>query len=336
MQEQKNNIIFNLADENEANIDIFGAIGSSLFNEGITKELINEKLNSISAPVINLNISSLGGNVEDALVIYDILRKKPAKIKANLMGFVASAGTIIAMAGDTIEMSQNSQFLVHQVHTMVDGNSADLREAANELDKIDEILLNIYQKKTGKNKLSVKSLMKEDRWLSAQEAKDFGFIDNVIKDYQNSISNEIIDKINNSNLPKIKIENKMENLKDKVLAAIGFKNDEVIIAENTELKSQLHNLTTSKTELGVNAKAEKTFLENSILEKDIELENKVKEVAELQAKVEEMQTEINKMQAVGIENNGNDPSFEQTEITEEDKIVLQNIKALKTIQEKYK
>jgi len=78
-------------------------------------------------------------------------------------------------------MSENALFLVHNAWTMTMGNANELREAADELDVWDSRIVNIYKNKTGKRKSQIHSLMEEEKWIDADEAKSFGFIDNTFK-----------------------------------------------------------------------------------------------------------------------------------------------------------
>jgi len=188
--------------DNSTTIDILGDIGEGWFDEGITMQSINEQLNSIDSNNIVLNISSLGGDLIHALTIYDLLRNHKANITAKIMGATASSGTVIAMAANKIEMSDNSLFLVHRASSFAGGNSEDLREQAEALDKFDDRIVNIYKKKTNKRKSQIMSLMEEDKWIDATEAKSFGFIDKVFNG-DKVLNKAVIDKINNSYLPKI-------------------------------------------------------------------------------------------------------------------------------------
>lgn len=266
-------------------IDIFGDIGADWFCEGITFESVKAQLSTINTTKIKLNISSLGGNVNDALVIYNLIKTSPAIVEANIMGFTASSATIIAMSADTVTMDENASFLIHNAWTGVQGNQHDLREVADELETLDNRLASIYKDKTGNRKDSILKLMKEERWLSASEAKELGFVDKVYKPmkaaahYQKEIS-----KINNSNLPTIMNENQVNELKSSIVSEVKnfvaslFEKQNKEVSEealNNAVQSQVSNkfeeLTKAHNEkvnaMGVeieNLKAEKLALEKEV------------------------------------------------------------------------
>ena len=164
-------------------IDIIGEIGDGFFTEGYSKANITDDIAKGNGMDIEINLSSLGGNVDDALYIYDTLKAYKGRITAHLKGMNASAATIIAMGADEIIMSENAHFLIHTVWTMVAGNSEVMRDTADDLDRFDDVLARIYSKKTGKTKSKMLSFMKEKRsegqWLSAKEAKEWGFVDKI-------------------------------------------------------------------------------------------------------------------------------------------------------------
>jgi len=162
-----------------AEIDIFGEIGESWFSEGYTMERCRADLKGIKAKAITLNISSLGGDVNDALVIYDLLKSHNATITARIMGATASAGTVVAMGADSVEMSENSLFLVHNAWTIALGNADQLRGTASDLDKFDDRLVGIYTRKTGKDDTEIRTLMAEEKWIDASEAQEYGFVDAI-------------------------------------------------------------------------------------------------------------------------------------------------------------
>ena len=195
------NIIFNSTDEN-VTIDVIGDIGESFFSEGITTKSFKNSLDQHENKDVTLNIASLGGNVFDALAIYDMLKNHKGRVISNIMGATASAGTIIAMGGDEVKISDNSLFLIHNVSSMVAGGAEEMEKQAETMRKIDNQLNKIYRKKTGKSEAFVRNLMNEDKWITAAEAKQYGFVDTVIKSVKN-ISTAIYNKINESDLPKI-------------------------------------------------------------------------------------------------------------------------------------
>lgn len=189
-----------------AEIDIFGTIGEDWFSEGYTMQQCRADLAGITAPEIVLNVSSLGGYVTHALTIHDIIKAHPSHVTARIMGATASAGTIVALAADTVEMSRNALFLVHNAWTMAVGNAEELREQAEHLDKFDDRLVEIYKKRTGRRDNTIRKLMAEERWIDADEAMDFGFIDKAFepnKAAASMVKDQISQIMADGRLPKL-------------------------------------------------------------------------------------------------------------------------------------
>lgn len=319
---------------NEAEIDIFGDIGSDFFGEGITFESIKNQLSTINAQTIKLNISSLGGDVNDALVIYNLLKTNPAKVEANIMGFTASSATIIAMSADVVKMDKNASFLIHNAWTGAVGNQHDLRELADDLERIDNKLISIYKDKTGMRKDTLANLMKEERWLDAEEAKSMGFIDEVYKPMKAAASyNKQIEIINNSKqLPKI------DNMDKKEFNVEEFKSN--IFSEMKNFVTELFNKENEKkpevNTSEVIEKVENNFsnrvddVVNAYEEKIAEINNsKEVEVSELKNKITELENEIAglKVTPTKVENVVTDPNPTEPEVVEES----ENVKAMKSI-----
>lgn len=150
---------------------------------------------------IVLNISSGGGDVDTALTVYAALRSHKGNVTVNLSGIVASAATIIAMGGNTINMSDTSLFLIHKVMNWIDlwgmMNEDEIEDAIEQLQKnqkenkkFDAVIANIYKKKTGKSEDVIMAQMKDDEFLTADEAKEFGFVDNIVDDEDLGLVND--------------------------------------------------------------------------------------------------------------------------------------------------
>ena len=168
--------------KNEADktvIDIIGKeIGESWFDEGYSAAQFKEDINN--AKNIEVNLNSLGGDVNDGLVMHDLLKLHPYDTTVNLLGANASASTVFAMGAKNVNISKNGLFLIHNAWTFAMGNSEELQKQAGELDKIDRILVEIYKSRTNKRRDEIKKQMAKEEWMTAEEAKDWGFADAII------------------------------------------------------------------------------------------------------------------------------------------------------------
>lgn len=138
---------------------------------------------------VTVEISSLGGRVDHALAIHDAFARQ-GNVTIDYVGFNASAATFLSLGAKHIKASNTSFYLIHKVLNWVDEfgmlNEDDidaliqkLEKQKNEQAKITLQLAKMYADKSGKNINDILNLMKEDTWLTAQEAKDWGFVDEV-------------------------------------------------------------------------------------------------------------------------------------------------------------
>lgn len=98
---------------------------------------------------VRLYINSYGGDVKEALGIYNTLRRTGAKITAYIDGFAASAASVIAMAADRVIMPRNTCMMVHNAWWLACGNPAQLRKSADDLEIINGAMLQAYIAKAG-------------------------------------------------------------------------------------------------------------------------------------------------------------------------------------------
>lgn len=164
------------AGEKKAEISIFDEIGFW----GVTAASFIGELKALGdVTEIDVMINSPGGSVFDGLAIYNALRQHPANVTVKVMGVAASAASFIAMAGDKIVMPENAFMMVHNPMGGVFGNADDMRDWADTLDKIAASLIGIYVARTGKSESEVKDLLDAETWMTAAEAKELGFADEV-------------------------------------------------------------------------------------------------------------------------------------------------------------
>ena len=152
--------------------DDIGAYGVS------AKNFLND-LRSVTGAEVVVEINSPGGDFFAGLAIYNGLRASGKKITVKVLGLAASAASLVAMAGDTIEMAENSFLMMHKTLTHMFANADDMRETAEVLDKFDAGLVSIYAKRTGKSAEEITALLESETWMTAQEAVDAGFATSV-------------------------------------------------------------------------------------------------------------------------------------------------------------
>lgn len=158
-----------------ATLAIFDEIGAS----GTEAADFRNQLGAVSGSAISLEINSPGGDVFAGIAIYNMLKLSGKTINVRVMGVAASAASLVAMAGDTIEMPSGTFMMVHNPITAVYGNAERLRETANVLDKIGAELTAIYMRRTGMSEAAMTALLADETWLTADEALAKGFATKV-------------------------------------------------------------------------------------------------------------------------------------------------------------
>lgn len=156
-------------------IFIYDEIGGSF---GVSAIDFVEDLGKITDDNITVRINSPGGSVFDAIAIYNALIQHPASITTRVDAIAASAASIIAMAGDKVEMMIGSQLMIHDAMGVEMGNAKDMREMATFLDQQSDNLASIYANKGGDTQ-NWRALMLAETWMFAAEAVELGLADSV-------------------------------------------------------------------------------------------------------------------------------------------------------------
>lgn len=165
-------------DGKTASISVRGVIGD-WFN-GKSIEQFESDLAGIGAvDEITVRVTSFGGKLEHGLAMHNALRRHPARIVTIVEGVAASAGSVVAMAGDERRMYANSAMMVHGVRlTNDDGEDVENVDAARALNAT---MVETYSAATGKSADEVQSLMEAETWMTAREAVAAGFANSVIE-----------------------------------------------------------------------------------------------------------------------------------------------------------
>lgn len=149
------------------------------FGSGISAEGLIEELSNISANTINVRINSPGGDLFEAVAIYNTLVSHPATINVYVDALAASAASIIAMAGDSITMMVGSQMMIHDALGIEMGNAAEMRAFADFLDKQSDNIASIYKAKAGGEVKDWRAIMLAETWMFADEAVQMGLADGI-------------------------------------------------------------------------------------------------------------------------------------------------------------
>lgn len=141
-------------------------------------ELVNELKNLEGVDEITLRLNSPGGSIIEGTAIYNALKNHGAKIIVMIDGLAASMASVIAMAGDEIQIAENAYLMIHNPWTMAVGDAEELRKSADLLDKMRENLVNAYSR-SGMDREKIIELMDAETWMTASEALENGFVDSI-------------------------------------------------------------------------------------------------------------------------------------------------------------
>jgi ATP-dependent Clp protease protease subunit len=152
------------ADDADNVITIYGQIGYDWLRDvDNTENRVSAALRRIGAREVVVNLNSPGGNYLSGLAIYNLLRAHPAKVTVNVVALAGSAASVIAMAGDDIQMADGSFIMVHNASAAIMGNKHDVRDAAEILADIDDSMAEIYAARSGAAKADATAWMDKGR-----------------------------------------------------------------------------------------------------------------------------------------------------------------------------
>lgn len=172
------------------NIDILGEISESVNSYNV----VQREISNAKGKELNLVISSGGGSVTEGMAIADLIANYPEETTATGIGLVASIATVVLLSADKVKMTENAFMMIHRPWSYTMGNADELEATAELLDKMEAKLLDIYTASVIKRKGSQENLenkitemMAAETWLTAQEALEFGFIDEIVKGNEKNI-----------------------------------------------------------------------------------------------------------------------------------------------------
>lgn len=182
------------ADDQPPELILYGDISSTTWwGDEVTPRQFSDELIALgNVPVIVVRINSGGGDVFAANAIYTRLKDNPAKIIVKIDGWAASAATIVAMAGDVIEIPGNGVFMVHKAKMGLSGyyGDDDFTKMIEEITVINNSIVNGYALKTGKSPEEITAIMAAATWYDGKQAVEAGFCDKLMfEDAETTVEN---------------------------------------------------------------------------------------------------------------------------------------------------
>ena len=151
----------------------------SFWGDEITPSAFRDELEAEEGDV-TVWINSPGGNVFAAAQIYTMLCEHKGAVTVKIDAIAASAASVIAMAGDRVQMSPVAMLMIHDPSTIAFGNAKDMEKAISTLNEVKESIINAYAKKTGLSRNKIAKLMSDETWMNAKKAVELGFADEVL------------------------------------------------------------------------------------------------------------------------------------------------------------
>lgn len=169
------------SESGEGEIWFYGNISEySWWGDEVTPALMKYDLDQFKGKDITVRIHSGGGDVFAASAIRAMLMAYPGKVTTRIEGLCASAATYVAMAGDRVMMQDSAFFMIHDPWALVIGGVKELGAAIRMLKTIKNGIVETYQGRTGLEEDELAKMMEAETWMTAQDAKEKGFVDEVI------------------------------------------------------------------------------------------------------------------------------------------------------------
>lgn len=273
-------------------MNIFGVIGGK---DTENKDTVKKQLYDAGGQDVLINISSSGGSIMEGIAISEMIALYHGKSTTRGIGIVASAATIILMAGKKKEMTKNSFFMIHNSWGGVEGNATELEKTIMLLKMYDDQMAQIYTAQLeSKGKLidddkektleEVKKMMAAETWLTADEALEMGFIDAIVDDKKEE------ETIFEETYALIRAEAKFKNIPNKI------KNNMQV--EKKTFLQQLAKLFGFKAEIIENEVDQALVIEDKVEEPAIEVkdEEKSNEAVEMEAKIDALDKQLEEKQ----------------------------------------
>lgn len=169
------------ASSDDNSISVFDPIGYDPWTgDGVTAKRIAGALRAIGEKDVTVNVNSPGGDMFEGLAIYNLLREHKGKVTVKVLGVAASAASVVAMAGDDIQIARAGFLMIHNAWVYATGNRNDLREYADTLEPFDRAMADIYAARAGIELKAAQKMMDAETWIGGQDAVDKGFADSLL------------------------------------------------------------------------------------------------------------------------------------------------------------
>lgn len=161
--------------QGENTITILEVIGEDFWTGGgVTAKRVAAALRAIGSQDVIVEVNSPGGDFFEGVAIYNLLRAHPNKVTVRILGLAASAASVIAMAGDEIQIGKAGFLMVHNAWVIAMGNRHDLADAAATMEPFDDAMATLYADRAGVSKAKAAEWMDNETWFNGEQAVEVG------------------------------------------------------------------------------------------------------------------------------------------------------------------
>ena len=169
------------AQTSDNTISMLEVIGEDWWSGGgVTSKRVSAALRAIGDQEVFVDLNSPGGDFFEGVAIYNMLRAHPRKVTVRILSLAASAASVIAMAGDDIQIGKAGFLMVHNAWVVAIGNRHDLAEAAKTMEPFDDAMATVYADRAGVKKAKAAEWMDAETWFNGEQAVSAGLADGFL------------------------------------------------------------------------------------------------------------------------------------------------------------
>jgi len=163
-------------EDKEHAINIYSTVGEYGYGDGMTAKIVSSILRKAEGAPVVVNINSGGGDFFEGLAIHSLLTNYEGEVRVRVLGLAASAASVIAMAGDSVEIAKAGFVMIHNAWTMAVGNKEEMSKVADMLGEFDKSMTRLYAEKTSIDEREIKKMMAAETWLNGEDALELNFV----------------------------------------------------------------------------------------------------------------------------------------------------------------
>jgi ATP-dependent protease ClpP protease subunit len=168
-------------DADERTIGIYDVIGHDYWTgEGFTAKRMAAALRSLGKGPVTVAINSPGGDMFDGIAMYSMLKEHRGDVTVKVVGLAASSASVIAMAGDDVQIARPAFLMIHNCWSVGVGNRHDFAALSEQLRPFDEAMADVYAARTGGTAAAMAALMDLESWIGGSASVEQGFADSLL------------------------------------------------------------------------------------------------------------------------------------------------------------